>query len=285
MVRYRTKVPIREKRLILSSKAKRLKKERETQREETRKKKVNEVMKYLVQGEDAFKNHQLKKAYYLFTNARIIVSYYDKELEEKSKGSVEEVLAVVRDHLRSELEAKLENVIKLFRSGEFGKIKSLILGIKRQLERHKWAKISGVIGDFEKLVLLQWKEIFPVMLKRADSLYDRQQYPEAKALFSKCKSIVREFNFGPDRTHLIKAFMKYEAICDAQINVAEMFHLLERTELLIIVRDFNGASVLLSRADKIQFDIPLQFRDRKKLTMFHLRMNNLRKKLSVRAVI
>ena len=273
------KVTIAQKRRQQRLKAEELRKLKELTTLRTSKEKIKVIKKYLSLGDKSFEEGKLKDAYYNYEAARSIARYYNNELEEACISKIEDVRNSMRQRLTAYLENELENFDTLFQEEHFDKVKMLTQEYGRKLMQNSWARISGVVEDFEDLVLDRWEAVYPRMVELADTYYYRRQYRQAKELFTKCKGIVREFRFGSERTHLIQAFMRFEANCEAQAIMAEMHELVDQAQTLLNSDNYNEALSNLDLACSLEDKIHVQFRDRQRLSVLRFRMNNLREEI------
>lgn len=273
------KKTIKEKRAEQRKKTEQRKKIQLRQKLRIKKKKSRKIEAYLHQGSDLLKEKRLKEAYYRFETARNMALDYDDQLKSLSEKKMMEIISLVRNYLRSKLEATIRRIDNLFQAENFDEIRSLTKEFKRKLKQYIWAKINRVFEDFQDGILELWEKIFPKMVEIADRYYDRKQHMQAKELYIQCKETVKKFIFGPERFHLVAAFMKYETLCEVQIIIAEMYELIEQARKLMSSHNNNRAISKLDIVNDLEMKIPIQFRDKRKLDILHVKMNQLREEL------
>ena len=152
-IRNKKNKTIKDKRILQRIEFERREKKELIHRERPRRRERKKIQKYIYQGNESFERHLLKEAYYYYEAARILAVHYDERLESISKEKIAEVRGLVHHQLRKELEIKLQKIDKLYQAGHFDDVKLIIQKIRRYLQKHAWAKIDGVLKDFQKIVL------------------------------------------------------------------------------------------------------------------------------------
>jgi len=174
------------------------------------------------------------------------------------------------------LEITTQKIERLFLVERFTEIEPVARKFFNDLKEFEWRQIGEMFEEFQSIMLNYWEIVFPKLVMLADDYYDKNQHKQAIVMFAICKDVVKKFKFGPNRTHLIKAFMRYEMICNVQITIAEMYRLVESARDLLDSNKKQEAMAPLNKANNLESEIPTQFRDKKRLKDLRSKMNQLR---------
>ena len=226
---------------------------------------------------------RLIKAYdsYLKANNQAILYTID-ELTFISKEKLGITQIIILKRLEEKVDINLNVIKRLFQNKRYGEIRPITQKLKSYLNKFERFNINDLLKRFQNKMFDFWEEAYPIMVDVAESYFDEKQFDLAKEFYGRCKGIVKELQLGPNTSSLLGAFMRYETICEVQIIIAQMFELVTKTYRLLdshAVEEMEEAKSLLSRAQALESEIPVQFRDKKKLDILHIKMNNIRENL------
>ena len=254
--------------------------EREEKEEEFRKKqeriKTNEIYQTISIGDKLVEKNRLKDAFYRYLSARNVANNYNESLISYCDEKIQYLHKIVSHILNKKLEFTIQKIERLFLAERFTEIEPVTRELFNYFKEFEWTQINEMFEEFQSIILDHWEKIFPKLVTLADDYYDNNQHKQAIVMFAICKDIVKKFKFNPNKTHLIEAFMRYEMICNVQITIAEMYRLVDRARSLMDSNKKQEAMAPLNAANNLESEIPIQFRDKKRLKDLHSKMNQLR---------
>jgi hypothetical protein len=254
--------------------------EREEKDEKFRKKqkkiKTSEIYQTISLGDKLVGKNRLKDAFYRYLSARNVATNYNKDLISYCDKKIKLLHNIVNQILNNRLEIIIQKIERLFLAERFAEIEPVARKFFNDLKEFEWVQIGDIFEEFQSIMLDYWEMIFPKLVTLADGYYDKNQHKQAIVMFAICKDVVKKFKFGPNRTHLIEAFMRYEMICTVQITISEMYRLVESARDLLDSNKIQDAMAPLNEANNLESEISTQFRDKKRLKNLHSKMNQLR---------
>lgn len=254
--------------------------EREEKDENFRKKqkkiKTSEIYQTISLGDKFVYKNRLKDAFYRYLSARNVATNYNKDLISYCDDKIKLLHNTVNQILNNKLEITTQKIERLFLVERFTEIEPVARKFFNDLKEFEWTQIGEMFEEFQGIMLNYWEMIFPRLVTLADDYFDKKQHKKATVMFSICKDVVKKFKFGPNRTHLIEAFMRYEMICTVQITIAEMYRYVERARDLMDSNKKQEAMATLNEVNNLESEIPTLFRDKKRLKDLRSKMNQLR---------
>lgn len=249
---------------------------RERFRERQKRVKTNEIYQTVSIGDKLVEKNRLKSAFYHFLSAKKVASNYNESLISYCDEKIQYLHTKVSSILNKKLEIAIQKIERLFIAEQFTEIEPITRELSNYFKRFEWTQINEIFEEFHSIMLDHWERIFPRLVALADDYFDNNQPKQAIVMFAICKDVVKKFKFGPNKTHLIEAFMRYEMTCDVQITIAKMYSLVERAQELMDLNKRQEAMSLLNAADELESGIPTQFRDKKRLSDLRFKINQLR---------
>ena len=239
--------------------------------------KTSKIYQLISLGDKLMGKNRLKEAFLSYSSARKVATNYNKDLISYCNGKIRLLHDIASQVLNDKLEITIKKIENLFLAERFTEIKPVTKDFINFLKAFKWPQISEIFEEFQCIMLDYWEVIFPKLFTLADGYYDNKQYRQAIVMFTICKGVVKELKFGPERAHLIEAFMRYEMECNINITIAEMYKFVAHAQVLMDSNQKQEALVPLSAADNLESEIPTQFRDKKRLRDLCFKKNQLRK--------
>lgn len=246
-----------------------------------KRKKIDErkALELIILSDELFKQKRFKEAYHRLETARNVALNYNEVLLPVIKNRIKIIKVTVLKRLNKMLTEISQEVESHFNTENFDKVKPLTRKFKLFIREYQWVGVNELLLKFQEKILDLWEGAYPKLVELADSYYDKRQYDRARRLFTRCKGIVKECQFNPGRSHLIRAFMRYELLCDVQLTIADMIELNDQALQLVESGNFNEALFELGKINKLESRIPIQFRDKKRLNQIHIKMNHLREQI------
>ena len=230
-------------------KRKALRKKAEKFRKRIASRKKKEVQNCILTGDTYLNDVRLKAAYYRYLLAKNISKDYDKASIPLCNERLKLVQDLVRFDLNYTLNKLMNNMELLLERGQFEGIHANGKKFIKLVKKHEWAQITDILTNFQAILLGYWKRLFQKMEALADEYYEKKQYGLANVMFSKCKSVAKEFQYGHFRTRLIKVLLIYENRCEIQEKYAKMHAMGEES---LILMNLNRKQEALSRLSEVQ---------------------------------
>lgn len=192
-----------------------------------------------------------------------------------ARAKMRDVLNIVQKHLNEEFHVAFEVVVHHFANQDLEKIESTVSKFFKFLREYEWAESSKTKAKFQRLIVLYWEEIFPQLVMHAEIYYEKKEFEKAKHMFIQCKKLVKNFQFGSSRSHLIQTFMKYERECDVPLVIVQILETLELSQKFIKEGEHNKALSSLATINSLEEKISHQSRDKKQFRTIHAKMNHM----------
>lgn len=202
------------------------------------------------------KTRKTKASYDYFQERFEYLENKKRFLEKKIKINQHEMLRNIRKEV-DQLEAE-------------GNYESAVMKTYQALRNISTNRFSYLIDDQELSLLLDTlpsnlRDMYDKLCLKIDELLLQKRYSEAKKEGMKAKEVAKKITQGHIRTRLIKYFMNFKLMCESLIVEADADEKIKISEIHIKNGNRNKAiSILRETRDKLE-DIPLEFRNKKKI--------------------